>query len=87
AHLQGIVNALYGDFQDPDFPKAVLEMQFILIRHLPNRPEILLQKDYRKSVDLEEATPEALAKGWSRAIAETMRDFEKALNGLNIAYE
>jgi hypothetical protein len=66
--LDGVVNALYGDFRDLSTPQAVLEMQFFLSRATPGKSEILLEKGYLKSVPLKARTPEALVQGWNEAL-------------------
>jgi uncharacterized lipoprotein YmbA len=70
--LEGTVNALYGDFRNPDSPKAVLEMEFFLTSELPAKPGILMQKRYAKSLPLTGRSPEALVKGWNQALDEIL---------------
>ena len=50
--LEGTVNALYGDFGNPNSPGAVLEMEFFLTSEIPGKPGVLMQKRYVKSVPL-----------------------------------
>jgi hypothetical protein len=68
--LEGSVNALYGDFRGGDPPRAVLEMEFFLTRESASNPDILLQRQYQKSVSITGASAEALVRGWSRGLAE-----------------
>ena len=70
--LEGTVNALYGDFRNPDSPKAVLEMEFFLTSEIPAKPGILMQKRYSKSIPLNGRTAEALVKGWNQALEEIL---------------
>jgi cholesterol transport system auxiliary component len=70
--LEGAVNALYGDFRNPNSPRAVLEMEFFLTGEIPEKPGILMQKRYSKSLPLTGRTPEALIKGWNEALEEIL---------------
>ena len=70
--LEGTVNALYGDFRNPNSPRAVLEMEFFLTSEIPGKPGILMQKRYAKSLPLTGRTPEALIKGWNEALEEIL---------------
>jgi ABC-type uncharacterized transport system auxiliary subunit len=73
--LEGSINVLYGDFRALSAPAAVLEIEFFLHNEDPARPGLLMQKRYNKSVSLKERSPEALVKGWSRALEEIVAMF------------
>jgi cholesterol transport system auxiliary component len=66
--LEGVVDALYGDFREPGAPKAVLEMEFFLRKESPSKAEIVAAKRYAKSVAVTGRSPEALVKGWNEAL-------------------
>ena len=66
--LEGVVDALYGDFRDPGAPKAVLEMEFFLRKESPSKAEIVAAKRYAKSVAVNGRSSEALVKGWNEAL-------------------
>jgi len=66
--LEGVVDALYGDFRDPGAPKAVLEMEFFLRKESASKAEIVTAKRYAKSVAVNGRSPEALVKGWNEAL-------------------
>jgi cholesterol transport system auxiliary component len=66
--LEGMVNALYGDFRDPNSPRAVLEMEFFLTSDIPEKAGILMQKRYAQSIPLSGRSPEALVRGWNQAL-------------------
>ena len=70
--LEGTVNALYGDFRNPNSPRAVLEMEFFLTSEIPGNPGIQMQRRYAKSLPLTGRTPEALIKGWNQALEEIL---------------
>ena len=73
--LEGSINVLYGDFRTLSAPAAVLEIEFFLHNEDPAKPGLLMQKRYNKSVALKERSPEALVKGWSRALEEIVAMF------------
>ena len=66
--LEGVVDALYGDFRDPGAPKAVLEMEFFLRKESPSKADIVAARRYAKSVAVNGRSPEALVKGWNEAL-------------------
>jgi cholesterol transport system auxiliary component len=82
--LEGTVTALYGDYSQSPLSRAVLEIQFLLIRDIPPRPEILLKRQYHEESPLEANSPEALVKGWNQALQRILTRFENDL--LNSVY-
>jgi len=66
--LEGVVDALYGDFRDPGAPKAVLEMEFFLRKESASKADIVAARRYAKSVAVNGRSPEALVKGWNEAL-------------------
>lgn len=82
--LEGAINALYGDFRNPNAPAAVLEIEFFLHSEVPARPGVVLQKRYQKAVALKERSPQALARGWSEALAAVVDMFLADLSSLKL---
>ena len=66
--LEGVVDALYGDFRDPGAAKAVLEMEFFLRKESASKADIVAARRYAKSVAVNGRSPEALVKGWNEAL-------------------
>jgi uncharacterized lipoprotein YmbA len=66
--LEGVVDALYGDFRDPGAPMAVLEMEFFLRKESASKADIVAARRYAKSVAVNGRSPEALVKGWNEAL-------------------
>jgi len=66
--LEGVVDALYGDFRESSAPKAVLEMEFFLRKESPSKADIVAARRYAKSVAVNGRSPEALVKGWNEAL-------------------
>lgn len=74
--LEGNVTALYGDYRDQAAPKAVLAIQFVLLHEEGAAPQIVFQRGYRQEVPLDGRGAEALAKGWSKALAQILTALE-----------
>ena len=68
--LEGTVDAFYGDFRDPNGPKARLDMEFFLSKESASRADILMRKRYSQSIAINGRSAEALVNGWSRALSE-----------------
>ena len=76
--LEGTVNALYGDFRNPNSPGAVLEMEFFLTSEIPGNSGILMQKRYVKSVPLAGSNTGSLSQ---RLEPSSGRDFDRPCSG------
>ncbi|MFQ5786675.1 MAG: ABC-type transport auxiliary lipoprotein family protein [Thermodesulfobacteriota bacterium] len=74
--LDGFVNAIYGDYNVAGSPKAVLTMQFFLIKEVSADNEIVFSKTYRQEVDIVSKSPSALVNGWNEALKHILTDFE-----------
>ncbi|MCB1325060.1 MAG: membrane integrity-associated transporter subunit PqiC [Spirochaetales bacterium] len=70
--LETAVEALYGDFRDS--PAAVLEMHVFL---LTRNGEVLLDRRYARRVPLESRSPEALVRGYGRALEAVLGELEQ----------
>jgi ABC-type uncharacterized transport system auxiliary subunit len=82
--LEGTVNALYGDFRNTNAPTAVLETEFFLNSTIPEKPGIIMQKRYAKSVPLSGRSPEALVKGWNEALEAVLTALVADLESLKL---
>jgi hypothetical protein len=82
--LEGVISALYGDYRDTRVPKAVLEVQFFLVRNVSSRPVIVFQKTYHEETLLKENSPDALVAGWSLALEHILTQFETNLKDLDL---
>ena len=76
--LEGMVNALYGDFTDKAAPKAVLEIQFFLVSNKGEAYTVLFQKDYSRTVAFQPGGSDAaaLAQAYNTALAEILAELE-----------
>jgi cholesterol transport system auxiliary component len=77
--LEGAVTALYGDYRVSTAPKAVMEIQFLLLEETDVSPERILQRQYHKEEPLNGSTPDALVKSWNTALNQILTEFETDL--------
>ena len=77
--LEGAVTALYGDYRVSSAPKAVLEIQFLLLQETDVSPKIIFQGQYHKEEPLIGNTPDALVKSWNSALSQILTEFETDL--------
>ncbi len=79
--LEGMVNALYGDFRDKGHPKAVLEMQFFLLRNKEDKYAVVFQKTYAQAVPFSTDFKNAkgLAEAYNTALAAILTELEADL--------
>jgi len=69
------VSELYGDFRQPENPKAVLTMQFLFFDATNGLPiKLLFQKEYSRSIPIEKPNAPVLLKGWNQALTEILTD-------------
>jgi hypothetical protein len=80
--LEGVISALYGDYRDSEVPKAVLEIQFFLVRNSSSRPVIVFQKTYHEESLIKGNSPDTLVEGWNLAIERMLTQFETDLKNL-----
>ena len=77
--LEGAVTALYGDYRVSTAPKAVMEIQFLILQKTAGSPKIVLQRQYHKEEPLNGSTPDALVKSWNTALNQILTEFENDL--------
>ena len=77
--LEGNLIALHGDFRNPQSPKAVLEVQFMLVRVSTDPASAVYQKTYRQEVVLLGTEPATLVKGWSDGLSKILIALEEDL--------
>ena len=77
--LEGELTALYGDYREKKAPKAVLKIQFSLIRDVSDRPEMVFQRQYHEQIPLKADTPQALVEAWNEGFQRILAAFENDL--------
>lgn len=70
--LEATVTELYGDFREGRPPAAVLTVQFALIDQAGPRPRLVREPTIASRVDLPQASPDALVRGYGKALAEIL---------------
>ena len=79
--LEGLVNAMYGDFRDRADPKAVLEVQFFLLKNKNENYSVTFSRTYKKAVPFSSGFKDAgvLVAAYNRALAEVLAELEQDL--------
>jgi cholesterol transport system auxiliary component len=70
--LDATVTELYGDFRKGRRPAAVLAVQFALIDQTGVRPQLMHERTIASRVELPQASPDALVRGYGEALAEIL---------------
>jgi uncharacterized lipoprotein YmbA len=70
--LEVMVGELYGDFRTGNLPAAVVSAQFVLIDQAGVRPRVTYERTIARRVQLAEASPDALVRGYSTALAQIL---------------
>lgn len=82
--LEGMVTALYGDYRVSGQYRAVMAIQFFLVRDIVPQPEILAHREYHEESRLEATSPDALVEGWIQALRRILIRFEHDLRGYDL---
>ena len=77
--LEATVTELYGDFRPGLKPVAVLAVQFALIDQASVRPRAVLERVLVKRVDLPQAAPDALVRGYGEALGAILGELSDDL--------
>ncbi len=76
--MEANVVRLYGDFRSS--PKAVMEIQFVLLKYAPDssyddNTKVVLGKNYSSEIPIQSTAPGALMQGWNTALGEILNAF------------
>jgi cholesterol transport system auxiliary component len=85
--LEATVTELYGDFRPGVTPAAVLAVQFALIDQASVRPKAVFERVVTKRVNLAQASPDALVRGYGVALGEILGELTGDLQGAAVAKE
>lgn len=80
--LEAMITELYGDFR-AGRPAAVMAIEFALIDQTGARPKVLFERTIASRVDISQASPEALVRGYGKALAEILSELLSALSAEN----
>jgi cholesterol transport system auxiliary component len=81
--LEAVVTELYGDFRPGRKPAAVMTVQFTLVDLTGPSPTVVLERFIGRRIDLPEATPDALVRGYGQALAEILAELSKQMTALS----
>jgi cholesterol transport system auxiliary component len=70
--LEATVVELYGDFRAGRRPAAVMTVQFVLLDQTTPRLTVVHQCTIASRIDLAQASPEELVRGYGKALADIM---------------
>jgi cholesterol transport system auxiliary component len=70
--LDATVIELYGDFREGHRPAAMIAVQFALIDQTGVRPQLVHQRTIASRVELAQASPDALVRGYGQGLAEIL---------------
>jgi cholesterol transport system auxiliary component len=70
--LEATVSDLYGDFRPGHAPAAVVTVQFALIDLRGARSKVVLERTIDRRIAIQQATPDALVRGYGQALAEIL---------------
>jgi len=67
------ISELYGDFQNPKQPAAVLSLRFVFFRAKAGAPnEVVLDQSYTRHLPLARNSAADVVAGWNQALTEIM---------------
>ena len=72
--LEAVVTELYGDFRPGQPPAAVMTVQFALIDLSGPTSTVVLERIIGRRVELPQATPDALVRGYGQALGEILTE-------------
>lgn len=84
--LRTYINKLYADYTNRSFPKASIEIHFVLF-DLQNQNNILLDKVFQKNILLKEKTSQALVNAWNIGLKQILQELNSDLNKLPLVVE
>jgi cholesterol transport system auxiliary component len=82
--LEAMITEIYGDFREGRRPAAVLAVEFALIDQAGARPKVVHERTITSRVDLPQASPDALMRGYGKALAEILSELVLELRAENI---
>lgn len=77
--LRGRIVELYGDYAEPESPRAVVSLRFILTDERSVGSSVVLDALIRRSAPVEGDGPSALAAAFSNAYAQVLAELEERL--------
>lgn len=78
--LHAKVGRLYGDFREPQQPRAVLDIAYALIA--PDGGKVLLEQHHTLEVPIADASAESVARGLGSALGQSLAQLHAALSSM-----
>jgi len=75
--VEGNVVELYGDFRDEAAPRAVIEIDFLVLDIRSSEPRIAFSNSYREEVPIPGPSASALVKGWEEGLKTILTSFDE----------
>jgi cholesterol transport system auxiliary component len=82
--LEATVTELYGDFREGRPPAAVMTVQFVLIDEAAASPKVVHERTIASRVDLPQVSPDALVRGYGKALREILSQLVPELSAENV---
>ena len=82
--LDATVTELYGDFRKGRRPAAVMTVQFVLIDEAGASPKVIQERTIASRVELPQASPDALVRGYGKTLAEILLQLVPELSAENV---
>ncbi len=79
AILRGSVSALYGDFRDPQRPRAILALRFVLMPPGKDDVAAMIERSYDYAIPLTDRRAATLVEGLSIAFGRALMAFDDDL--------
>lgn len=73
--LSGKITSLYGDFQDTNISKAIIEIRMILEKMTGNTFQIVFEKIYPAEENIPTHAPDHLVAGWNAGFSKIVTQF------------
>lgn len=72
--LEAVFTDLYGDFRPGRVPASVMNVQMYLIDAAAGGARAAYSRAFERRIDLDESTPDAVARGYSIALAQILAE-------------
>lgn len=82
--LEGVVNALYGDYTT-DSPAAVVEMQFFVVDESTPTNKIVFSNTYKQRISLTQPDPQELVQAMTKGVQAIFTELENDLAAAPLA--
>ncbi len=77
--VQPRLDDLYADYRDTSRPRAVVAMTIVLVSRQPDGNKQVFERTYRRAIPMNEVSPAAAARGWSKGAGQIFWQFTRDL--------